>query len=187
MPLDVSIKDLIPTRFIAAWETVLPDEGEACLSVQPGYRLKDVHSTLDFDEKELSGALWPTWISVETGTPFSAPCKPNHIFSWHYHPDGDSRFSVEDWISFVVSGARITLLLTANCANLYTKLSTGKWKEIASAVSASKDKSKNKPNLQFVRFMKLMHKELKVHDWTSCAEDLIAFALGIDYKMESIK
>ena len=143
MLLDVPVKKLIPTRFISAWKAVLSAEGEETLPLPPGYCLKDVHSKLDLDEKELSGALGPTWMIVATGTPYSAPCKQNHIFSWHYHPDGDSRFSVEDWIAFIISDAQITLLFTANHFCLYTKVHNGKWKDISSALTGTRNMSKN--------------------------------------------
>lgn len=182
-----SVKDLVPVSFTDGWETVLPGEGSNFFPLQPGYSLRDVISGLDLGDKELSGALGPTWISVRTGTTFFAPCERDHLFSWHYHPDGDSRLSVDDWISFIISDARITLLLTVNHACLYTKLHEGRWKEIRSAMTGTVHSSNDKPNLRFLRFMKLMQKELETPEWPLCVEDEIAFALGIDYKSEFIK
>jgi len=186
--LDIPVNELVPSSVVSVWEVSSPAEGEEYMPLQPGYCLPDAHKRLDLGGgEELSGALGPTWISVAEGTPFSAPCKLNHLFSWHYHPDGDSRVSVDDWISFLISDAWITLLLTVNHACLYTKLDKGKWKEISSAMSGTGNTSHDKPNLRFVRFMQLMQKELKKPDWTLCAEDQIAAALGIDYKKGSVK
>ena len=169
------------------WQGSMPDEGEECLSLQSGYCLQDVHARLDLGDKELSGALGSTWISVRTGTTFFAPCEKGHLFSWHYHPDGDSRLSVDDWISFIISDARITLLLTVNHACLYTKLHEGRWKEIRSAMIGTVHSSNDKPNLRFLRFMKLMQKELETPEWPLCAEDQIASALEINYAKDFIK
>jgi len=185
--LDVTVRELIPSSMTSTWKVYSPSEGEESLPLQPGYCLQDVYSSLDLRNIELSGALGSTWISVGVGTTLSARCKRDHLFSWHYHPDGDSRFSVDDWISFIFSDAQITLLLTAKHACLYTKLHKGRWKEISSAMTGTGNTSNDKPNLRFVRFMKLMQKELKTNDWTLCAEDQIASALGINYKRAIVK
>jgi len=185
--LRIAVRQLVPACMASVWNVSSPGEGDECLPLQSGYCLEDVHSKLDLRDKELSGALGLTWISIGVGTRLSAPCKSDHLFSWHYHPDGDSRLSVGDWISFIISDAQVTLLLTINQACLYTKLHKGRWKEISSAITGAENTSNDKPNLRFLRFMKLMQKELKTSEWPLCAEDEIASALGIDYKSEFIK
>ena len=185
--LDITVRELIPSKVVSVWDGSMPDEGEKRLPLQSGYCLQDVHARLDLGGNELSGALGSTWISVRNGTTFFAPCEKGHLFSWHYHPDGDRRLSVEDWISFIISDAQVTLLLTFNQASLYIKLHEGRWNEIRSAITGTVPSSNDKPNLRFLRFMKLMQKELETPEWPLCAEDEIATALGIDYKSEFIK
>lgn len=179
--LDVAVREWVPSSIGTGWKVSLPGKGEECLPLLSDYCLQDVLSKLNLGENELSGALGSTWISIGAGTAFSAQCKRAHLFSWHYHPDGDSRFSVEDWISFIVSDAQITLLLTVNHVCLYTKLHKGKWKEISRAITGAGNTSNDRPNLRFVRFIKLMKKEFSASDWTLCAEDQIASALDINY------
>jgi hypothetical protein len=185
--LYVPVSESIPSGLRTGWQSCLFSEGEVLLHLHSGYCFQDVHARLDLGVRELSGALGPTWISVRNGTTFFAPCEKGHLFSWHYHPDGDSRLSVEDWISFIISDAQVTLLLTVNQACLYSKLHEGRWKEIRSDMTGTTHSPNDKPNLRFLRFMKLMQKELQTREWPLCAEDEIASALGIDYKSELIK
>ena len=185
--LDVSVKELVVSKMGSGWKTQFPAEGEKLLHLQPGYTIRDMHEKLRLGPVELSGGAGLTWISVASGTRVSAPCKRGHFFSWHYHPDGDSSFSADDWISFVISDAQMTLLLTANHACLYTKLHKGKCWEVRKAINGDENSAGYRPNLRLVRFTKLIQKELKTHDWTLCAEDQIASALGINYEKEVVK
>ena len=185
--LDVAVKELVVSKMGSEWKTQFSAEGEKLLYLQPDYTIRDMHEKLKLGSVELSGAAGPAWISVTSGTRVSAPCKRGYIFSWHYHPDGGSRFSVDDWISFVISEAQMTLLLTANHVCLYTKLHKGKCREVRKAINGDENSASYRPNLRLVRFTKLIQKGLKTHDWTLCAEDQIASALGINYEKEVVK
>ncbi len=177
--LNIALRELVPLPVASAWVVSSPGERDIPIPLHPGYRIKDALSELDLSDLELSGAFGPNWISVEKGSASCAPCNGTHLFSWHYHPDGDIRLSVDDWITFLMSNAHITLLMTASHVSLYTKLQRGRWTNIRSSVAGPNPAATNMPNLWFVRFMKLMRKEMKTENWFECDENQIAAALGI--------
>lgn len=164
---------------VSDWELSFPSDGESAITIPPGYCITDAIEKLDLCGTELSGAFGATWMTVQEGSSFCAPCNGAHIFSWHYHPDGETRLSVDDWITFLMSNAQITLLMTASHISLYTKLQRGRWTNIRSSVAGPNPTATNMPNLWFVRFTKLMRKEMKTENWFECDENQIAAALGI--------
>ena len=185
--LNIAVEELVPSQLLAIWRCAYPAEGEIYFPLKKGYSLRDLHSKLDLGVIETAGALGPTWIILMAGNRFSSPCKRGHLFSWHYHPDGDTRFSIDDWIAFIISKAQLTLLFTINYICLYVKFHEKKCKKITKAIVGEENFLDDKPNLRFLRFMKFMSKELEKPDWTLCDESQIASTLGISYKKYAVK
>jgi len=185
--LNMAVRELVPSPVVSAWELSYPDKGENAMPLHPGYSITDALSKLNLSNVELSGALGGAWITVEEGSALCAPCRGHQMFSWHYHPDGECRFSVDDWISFLISDAWVTLLLTTERASLYTKRGNGRWREIRRCINGSDTHLIPRPNLQWVRFMRLMQKEMKAHDWPSLPEEQISSTLGITCERATFK
>jgi len=181
------VEELVPPQLLSIWRCTYPVEGEKYLPLERSYSLRDLHAKLDLGVIEASGAVGPTWIIVATGNRFSSPCKREHLFSWHYHPDGGTRFSIDDWIAFLISEAQLSVLFTVNYICLYLKSHEKKCQEITKAIAGEKNPLDDKPNLRFLRFMKFMKKELEKSDWTLCDESRIASTLGISYKKYAVK
>jgi hypothetical protein len=185
--LSVVLEAIIPFRFLSIWKSAYPGEGQPYIILPSGYTLRMLHEKLDLGPNELSGVIGPTWISVVKGNRYSSPCNGEYLFSWHYHPDGGSRFSIEDWLSFLVSEAQVSLLLTVTDISLYIKSWGGKWQQIKRAMAGENTTLGNKPNLRFLRFMRMMEKEFEESKWTFFNESLIASTLGIYYKKYTVK
>jgi hypothetical protein len=185
--VNIAARELVPQPVASAWDLSSPDEGETAIPLHPGYTIKEGLSKLDLFEFELSGVFGPTWVTVEEGSTVSVPCRRRHLFSWHYHPDGDTRLSVDDWITFLASDAWITLLITTRHAGLYVKAAKGRWSHIRKSITGLDNTLISLPNLWFLRFMKLMCEEMKTESWLECEEGRIAATLGIRYETVSLE
>jgi hypothetical protein len=185
--LDVSVESLVPSSLLGNWKSLPPAKEEEVLSLPAGYSLREIQAMLDFRTVELSGGLGSTWITVGAGTKLSAQCRRDYIFSWHTHPDGECRFSSEDWISFITSEALMTLLFTADTVCFYKKHHNANWYEIKEKFNTETQGAKYRPHLRIVRFMKLIERKTGLRDWTLCSEYEISNALGMEYEKAIVK
>ena len=72
---------------------------------------------------EWSGRFGKGWVLATSGDETETRYLSGKGKSWHTHPNGDSHFSLEDWILFLLDSADLHVLATAENIRTYYKQS----------------------------------------------------------------
>ncbi len=150
------------------------------------YDLKIFHKNIPLGLNELSGTFGENWIIWEKGSIRSSPATNTSHFSWHYHPDGDARFSYNDWRTFIYLPSPLSLLVTDSQINIYIKKEDGPWQFVKSWISQEDIKLQKNKTLKFMRFCKFINRTLDILDINTSSELKICDSLGIKFSQVTI-
>jgi len=171
---------LIPKQTRERWrlETV-PEWGEVIFLPPAQTSLLEIASYLDFSKREAAGSIGHGWFCTVPGDVLRAPCLARHLLTWHSHPDGDCRFSFQDWLAFLWSDAIATCLFTVHAVRTLVKQEDGQCEKLCREIRGI---SAEHPQLMRQRALRLVDSTLG-HSLLACTDEQIAGALGIDHRL----
>ena len=170
------LTEFVPSYHLDRWRTQVPPVGSNVVSFAVDYTFREFLINLQPGFNELSGVVGHTWATYNTGGPDWAPFQDG-LFIWHYHSDNDCRFSLQDWVSFVLSNAYIGLLVTRSAACLFEKKMNGKWVEIRKRIAQTDQRA-----LRLMRFKKGIENLDANKDINLINDQKISDHLGIFYR-----
>lgn len=163
------------------WQKELPPSHDRIIRVDTTVdSLADLAKYTCGKDMELSGAIGLDWISFETGSVASSPCSTQATFSWHSHPTGPAAFSFQDWVTFLVSDARVTCLFTPSEISLYRKRECFARATLERSIADVLSQSGNTPFMAFIEVKRLMENHLGLNMFPLQSDQDVAAKLNID-------
>ena|GEM_PF-3378055 len=172
-----ALADLVPKHLMNQWYEDRPVAGEWAYFLGSGFSFMTMRASMRLGALELSGSIGPDWLTRSIGTVDSAPSEGRHVFSWHYHPDCDCSFSLEDWYVFIVSDALLSILVTTHEIGFYYKKPMGQWVQVKSQCGRSIPRT-----LRFLRFKRRLDNLLDVPEHICAGDAAVAACTGIHYE-----
>lgn len=157
----------------------VPERGEVTSLPPAQTSLLEIASRLDFSKREAGGAIGSDWFCTVPGDVLRAPCLAGHLLTWHSHPDGDCRFSFQDWLTFLWSDAIATCLFTNHAVRTLVKQEDGQCEKLCREI---RDLSSEHPQLKRQRALRLVDSTLG-RSLLVCSDEQIAGTLGIDHRL----
>jgi len=119
--------------------------------------LNDFSKMINWGDFELSGAIGLDWVSISIGGQTESECLANHLFSWHYHPVGSPLFSLQDWLTFLMSDAVVSCVFTRDGVCVYSKEESQVRDKLVEQLLKKKESlSRRCPNLFFLQAIRLL-------------------------------
>ena len=181
MPLSCEsrIGSILPEHIFDLWVNESVPVYETVTVMRPEYTVNDLYQVLQLGENEVAGILGYNWITRQMGSTSSVKADCGFVFTWHYHTDADSLvLSLPDWITFALSGAYATCLLSGKSLLFYVEEEKGAISRLRKICSDIYDVANN-PNLQLFRFAKKLEGIYHIPSLENYSEAKIAEALGL--------
>jgi len=151
-------------------------DGRMLFTTVPGSEINLIRSLAN-NTIEWSGRFGKGWVLATSGDETETRYLSGKGKSWHTHPSGDSRFSLEDWILFLLDSADSHVLATAENIRTYRKRSVENINIFSQQRIGLNPKVSWKLNV--ARFGKYLCRSQDLDDPYGFLEDVLCKNLGI--------
>ena len=171
---------LLPKELIPVWQMESPHCANSVIHIDgENDSLFDISQKLDWGKSEISGGIGITWLSISQGQRSEAICRPESLFTWHYHPSGSLAFSFQDWVAFLLSGALVSCLYTRNGICLFLKQEHQKRTVLVKELHDKWSLKQGCPNLFFLEAKRLLEEFCQWNSPPDVLNSELATQLGI--------